>query len=171
MQQTNICFLLREGEVLLAMKKRGFGAGKWNGAGGKCETGETPLQAAIREVREEICVDVREEDMHFTALLHFHFPHKPEWDQKCSVFLADSFTGEPQETEEMRPRWFLLKDIPYSSMWADDVLWLPQVLEGDVLDARFVFNEDNSVRESHVESVLDTIDFSMQKEYNSSSIQ
>jgi 8-oxo-dGTP pyrophosphatase MutT (NUDIX family) len=152
MQQTNICFLLREGEILLAMKKRGFGAGKWNGAGGKCEEGETPLYSAIREVREEICVEVREQDMRFVALLHFHFPHKPEWDQECSVFLADRFIGEPCETEEMRPQWFLCKDIPYASMWADDVLWLPQVLAGDVVDARFVLNEDNSVRESHIKS-------------------
>ncbi len=152
MIHTNICFLLREGEILLAMKKRGFGAGKWNGAGGKCEAGESALLSAIREVHEEICVEVGEQDMRFVALLHFHFPHKPQWDQECSVFLADHFMGEPQETEEMRPEWFALDNIPYTSMWADDILWLPKVLQGDVLEAWFVFNEDNSVAKSDVKT-------------------
>lgn len=146
MIQTNICFLLRRGEILLAMKKRGFGEGKYNGAGGKCEEGETPLRGAIREVREEICVDVEEKDMRFVAMLHFHFPHKPEWDQECSVFFADNFAGVPRETEEMRPQWFLLEEIPYTLMWSDDILWLPQVLAGNIIDAQITFNEDNSVR-------------------------
>jgi 8-oxo-dGTP diphosphatase/2-hydroxy-dATP diphosphatase len=35
------------------MKKRGFGAGKWNGFGGKVEPGETVEAGAIRELREE----------------------------------------------------------------------------------------------------------------------
>jgi 8-oxo-dGTP pyrophosphatase MutT (NUDIX family) len=56
MKHVTIMFLRREGELLLAMKKRGFGQGKWNGAGGKAEPGETPLQAAIRETEEEIGV-------------------------------------------------------------------------------------------------------------------
>jgi hypothetical protein len=36
--------------VLLGMKKRGFGAGRWNGFGGKVEAGETIVQGAIRFV-------------------------------------------------------------------------------------------------------------------------
>jgi 8-oxo-dGTP pyrophosphatase MutT (NUDIX family) len=43
--------------LLLGMKKRGFGAGKWNGFGGKIEVGETPRAAAIREMKEEACVE------------------------------------------------------------------------------------------------------------------
>ena len=43
--------------LLLGMKKRGFGAGKWNGFGGKIEPGETPRQAAIREIREEAFIE------------------------------------------------------------------------------------------------------------------
>ena len=40
MKQTNLCFLLKDGKVLLGMKKRGFGAGKWNGFGGKLKEGK-----------------------------------------------------------------------------------------------------------------------------------
>jgi 8-oxo-dGTP diphosphatase/2-hydroxy-dATP diphosphatase len=34
--------------ILLGLKKRGFGEGKWNGFGGKIESGESVIQAAIR---------------------------------------------------------------------------------------------------------------------------
>ena len=34
--------------ILLGMKKRGFGAGKWNGFGGKLEPGESVQEAAKR---------------------------------------------------------------------------------------------------------------------------
>ena len=58
-----LVFLRREGEVLLGMKKRGFGEGKWNGFGGKVEAGETIVEAAAREVREECGYVVKTEDL------------------------------------------------------------------------------------------------------------
>ncbi|HEY5036239.1 MAG TPA: NUDIX domain-containing protein, partial [Chthoniobacterales bacterium] len=48
-QRANLCFIVRGDEVLLIRKKRGFGAGKINGPGGKVEPGETALGAALRE--------------------------------------------------------------------------------------------------------------------------
>ena len=55
-QLANLCFIVKDGRVLLIRKKRGLGAGKINGPGGKLEPGETALAAAIREVQEEIGV-------------------------------------------------------------------------------------------------------------------
>ena len=50
--------------LLLGLKKRGFGQGKWNGFGGKLDEGETPRQAAIREMKEESDVEsVRTREM------------------------------------------------------------------------------------------------------------
>lgn len=45
-------------QILLGMKKRGFGMGKWNGFGGKVEPGETIEEGALREMAEEsgVCV-------------------------------------------------------------------------------------------------------------------
>ena len=42
--------------VLLGMKKRGFGVGKWNGFGGKVENGETVFDGAMRELQEECSI-------------------------------------------------------------------------------------------------------------------
>ena len=55
-QQATLCYLLKDDEVLLIRKKRGIGAGKINGPGGKVDPGETPLEAAVRETREEVGV-------------------------------------------------------------------------------------------------------------------
>ncbi|MDR0650832.1 MAG: NUDIX domain-containing protein [Candidatus Peribacteria bacterium] len=53
--QTTLVFLFNlQGQLLLAMKKRGFGVGKWSGPGGKVEEGESISQAAVREVEEEV---------------------------------------------------------------------------------------------------------------------
>ncbi len=61
---TKVCTLLllkHENRVLLGMKKRGFGMGKWNGFGGKVDPGETLLAAALREMQEESGVAVSPE--------------------------------------------------------------------------------------------------------------
>ena len=55
-EYANLCFVIRDGQILLIRKKRGLGAGKINGPGGRLEAGETAEQAAIRETQEEIGV-------------------------------------------------------------------------------------------------------------------
>jgi len=57
---TTLCLLRKENKILLAMKKRGFGEGKYNGVGGKIENGETPEETMIRESKEEILVTPKE---------------------------------------------------------------------------------------------------------------
>src|ERR1700722_15867479 len=49
-----LCFIRQEGRVLMIRKKRGLGAGKINGVGGRLEKGETPLEGIIREAKEEL---------------------------------------------------------------------------------------------------------------------
>ena len=149
MRLTTLCFLVRRDEVLLAMKKRGFGAGKFNGVGGKVEAGELVLDAAIREAEEEIGVKIAPPDALHRAGLRFYFDGKPEWNQECDVFIAKTWRGEPQETEEMKPQWFSITKLPFEKMWIDDPLWLPRVLKGERLDAEFNFNADGSVLLSH----------------------
>lgn len=43
-----LLFVCEPGRVLLGMKKRGFGIGRWNGFGGKVQEGETVEEGAIR---------------------------------------------------------------------------------------------------------------------------
>lgn len=144
MKQLTLLFLLRDGEVLLAMKKRGFGAGRWNGVGGKLDLGETIEQALIRESQEEIGVSPI--DYQHMADITFHEFHDGEsHDMAVSVYTATEWAGEPVESEEMAPQWFKLDNIPYDEMWPDDPYWLPQVLAGKRLVAEFNLDENDTI--------------------------
>ncbi len=139
MKHVTLLFLLRDNEILLAMKKRGFGVGRWNGVGGKIEPDETIEEATARECREEIGVNPGA--LEKVAHLTFAFPDGTP-DILAHVYITREWEGEPVETEEMAPRWFALGDIPYGEMWQDDAFWLPHVLAGKKLVARFVFTQD-----------------------------
>ncbi len=135
-ERANLCFIVKDGRVLLIRKKRGLGAGKINGPGGKLELGETALAAAIRETQEEIGVTPLE--IEERGVLHFQFADG--YSLHCAVFLARDFSGEPIETVEATPMWFEIAAIPYQEMWADDRHWLPQMLTGGRFDAWFEFD-------------------------------
>ncbi len=146
MRQDTLVFLINDdtSEILLAMKKRGFGVGKLNGVGGKVKQDETVLAAATREAKEEIGVDILEENLTQIGEITFHFKDKPDWDIYCHVFFTRVWDGEPVESEEMAPEWFDQSAIPYEKMWIDDKYWLPNALRGDYVVAEFNFNHDGS---------------------------
>jgi 8-oxo-dGTP pyrophosphatase MutT (NUDIX family) len=138
-----LLFLRSGDQLLLAMKKRGFGAGKWNGVGGKLEAGETLEEALVRECIEEVGV----RPTAWTAVAELDFVQDAEtsepWHMFVYAYIADAWDGEPSESEEMRPKWFHLEDIPYGDMWDDDEFWLPYVLDGKKIVGEFTFDIDD----------------------------
>lgn len=142
MIQATLIFLIdkEKQKVLLAMKKRGFGEGKWNGTGGKINSGETVRAAAVREAFEELKIKIAEQDLELAADCEFYFSGHPDWDTHGTVFICETWQGEPAETEEMRPQWFGYQDIPYAEMWEDDRYWLGRVLAGEKLRCQFYFD-------------------------------
>ena|SRR5258708_4306860 len=148
MKTATLCLLLRENQICLAMKKRGFGEGKYNGFGGKVGDkeefkNETIEEALVREGKEEF--DIIIEKFEKMGEIFFIFPNNPDWDQVVHAFICRKWKGEPTESEEMRPEWFKLAEIPYSEMWDDDKYWLPKVLEGQKIKANFAFDDDGKV--------------------------
>lgn len=128
-------------KILLGLKKRGFGAGRWNGFGGKVQDGENVEQSALRELQEE--VGVVPQDLRSRGQIVFSFETESD-DLEVNIFSANNFSGEVVESEEMMPQWFLHEEIPYSQMWADDPHWLPLVLNGKNVKGRIHFdNPDN----------------------------
>ena len=134
----NLCFILDEGRVLLIRKKRGLGAGKINGPGGKLDPGESALDSAVREVQEELGITPL--NLEDRGVLYFQFVDGLSL--HCTVFIARGFTGEPVETAEAIPLWFPIDEVPYGEMWEDDQHWLPQVLAGASFDGWFEFDGD-----------------------------
>jgi 8-oxo-dGTP diphosphatase len=133
-----ILFIIKDGKILLIEKKRGLGAGKINGPGGKIDAGETPLEAAVRETEEELCITptaprkLGELQFSMSDCPHIH----------CHVYRADDYTGTPTETDEAVPVWTAIDAIPYQRMWEDDQHWLPILLKDQSFLGRFVFESD-----------------------------
>ncbi|KAI0264682.1 hypothetical protein BC834DRAFT_826240 [Gloeopeniophorella convolvens] len=162
-------FILSSGppaKILLGYKKRGFGADlqlcihlvahSYNGFGGKVEPGESPAQAAARELKEECGVDAPL--VHCGTLL-FVTDGGPEWAFQIEIYRAEEYTGTLVETDEMRPQWFFtsaepasgaspglstLPPIPYDRMWPDDIHWMPLLLENRPFVGRADFRTDSS---------------------------
>lgn len=133
-----LVFVVREGQVLLIRKKRGLGAGKVNGPGGRLEGGESPLACAIREVREEL----RTTPIGLELGGENSFQFVDGYSTHVYVFRADGCDREPRETEEAVPLWTRVDRIPYDEMWEGDVLWLPLLLAGRQFFGRFLFDGD-----------------------------
>ena len=119
--------VVQDQRVLLGEKKCGFGAGFWNGFGGKVDAGESVDEAALRELREEAGIDAL--DMTKRGLLTFVYDDQAR-PMEVHVYHASRFNGEPIETEEMRPKWW---DLPlenemFEKMWPDDAIWYPLFL-------------------------------------------
>ena len=131
-----LVFVVQGGRILLIEKKRGLGAGKINGPGGKIDPDESPRQCAIRETSEELRIKVH--GPRKVGELHFAMSEVP--DILCHVYVAEDFEGVPTETEEANPVWYPVDAIPYDRMWSDDRHWLPLLLEGKTFLGKFAFS-------------------------------
>jgi len=152
MKKDTLVLLLRCEEprqIFLGCKKIGFGEGKFVGVGGGIEDGESKEQAAVRELFEETGVTITEDALDYSAELTFVFPVKPKWNRVVHVFLVREFEGEPQESNELEPRWFPVDDLPLKDMWGDDEYWLEDVLAGKKLRGKFTFAVDNETVAGH----------------------
>ncbi len=144
MEHSNIqvlCLVISDGKILLGMKKRGFGAGRYNGLGGKINPLETLRAGARREVEEEAGIRVR--NLKKCGVITFSSVARASI--VMHVYSTSDFMGVPQESEEMRPVWFRFDRIPYPQMWSDDKHWLPHVLQGKRVRARFWFDATDTV--------------------------
>lgn len=140
--RATLLFVIEGGRILLIEKKRGLGAGKVNGPGGRIEPNERPIDAALRELREELAVGARGVVEHGELSFHFVDGYKLH----CHVFRADACEGEPEESDEATPLWTPLDAIPFHRMWSDDALWLPLLIAGDAFRGKFVFDGDRMLR-------------------------
>lgn len=155
-QRSTLLFLIKRSNgtidhICLAMKKRGFGAGRWNGVGGKVDVEESIEDAVRRETQEE--VNVFPHHIHEVAVLKFSFKYSSNWNQVVHVYFSEHWSGVPSESEEMNPRWFSISEIPYNKMWPDDLYWLPKVISGNRIHGSFCFGKNDTILEKKIELV------------------
>lgn len=148
-KQMTLCIIYGESNILLGMKKRGFGMGRWNGFGGKVHDGESIKDAAMRELEEEI--GITPIDLRTRGKILFEFQDTGKL-LEVHLFSASEYEGTPTESEEMLPKLFDMKNIPYDEMWDDDKHWLPILLEGNNIDGYFLFDGNDKVLKKDIKT-------------------
>src|SRR4030042_6059440 len=93
-----VCIVHRNSDILLGMKKRGFGEEKWNGFGGKLKDNENIFDGAKRELKEETGIEVN--NLEEMGVIDFQFENNPEEILEVHFLKGADFSGEPAETEE-----------------------------------------------------------------------
>lgn len=124
-----LCYLVKNGEVNLPMKKKKIGARFRNGYGGGVESNESPNTCAVREALEEGKIKTWIEDLERIALLRCHNRTEEGQNFLCTVhvFQTKFWLGEPKETEEMgSPAWFSINNLPLQELMLGDRIWLPR---------------------------------------------
>jgi len=151
MRDVTIIFPMAENKIFLGRKKRGFGAGKVNGFGGKFRKEDITVEkTALREFFEETGASGEEGQLVKVAEIEFYFPEKKsDWNQKAHVYFLYRWEGEMRESEEMTIEAYSLDRIPYSEMWDTDQHWLPPLISRKKVKGVFYFNDDCSTTKTY----------------------
>lgn len=119
MRKAILCFLKKNDNILLLHADYGHKI-VWNGVSGYIDEGETAIQAATREIMEEIGVKVEENNLH--SIGHYDM---------FEIFYVEKWQGEPLQKEESikELKWFPKNELPWAEMHAGNEKWLPGFLD------------------------------------------
>lgn len=136
-----LCYVKRDGCTLMIhrnKKANDIHEGKWNGLGGKFETGETPEECVIREVLEESGLCIR--DPKLCGLLMF--PNFKGNDWYVFVFTAKEFTGGLTDSPEGHLEGIPDNKIPDLNLWESDHIFMPWIQAAKFFSAKFEYEGD-----------------------------
>jgi len=130
MRVGTVCFIAEKNQVLLFLIKYPDGTKRWNGIGGFVDRNETPEESLIRETKEEINIIL--ENQHIKEVKRVNYPEK---NLQLIVYLCNSWQGELKLLDQSikEYKWFSLDEIPYHTMWPDNIEWLPKILLGNTI--------------------------------------
>ncbi len=113
----------RDGRLLISERPEGKPyPGYWEFPGGKIEPNEDGLMALVRELHEEIGIEV-------TSARHCfdHVYHYPDRTVHLAVWIVDAFNGEPSSLENQKLRWSTFSEMQQLNLL--DGMWplLPKI--------------------------------------------
>ena len=134
-----LCYVRSGGRTLMLHRNKKIGdvhLGKWNGLGGKLESGESPDECVVREVREESGLTIL--DARLRGVLTFPaFRDGEDW--LVFVYTATRFEGALGECAEGTLKWIPDVEILGLPVWEGDRIFLPWLKEDRFFSAKFSY--------------------------------
>lgn len=120
-------------------------AGKWNGLGGKLESGETPEECARREIEEESGLKVT--GLQLKGFLTFpQFSNQEDW--YAFVFVGKALSRELITSAEGELRWIAYDELLSLNLWEGDRIFLPWLDKPGFFSAKFIY-QDGKLMKHH----------------------
>lgn len=122
MKNTTLCYIEKEDEYLMLhriKKVNDENHDKWIGVGGKFESGESPEDCLLREVKEETGLSLT--DYRFRGIVTFV---SNEWGTEyMHLFTASGFEGDMKSCEEGELVWVPKSEIENLNIWEGDKIF------------------------------------------------
>lgn len=144
MKLATLCYVKHKGQTLMIhrAKTQADTHGKSNGLGGKFEVGESPEDCAIREVKEESGLDVKNPML--KGILTFpNLDGRDDW--YVFVFVIHEFIGELIDSPEGHLEWISDDDLLTLNLWEGDRHFLPWLSGDKFFSAKFDYRDGNLV--------------------------
>lgn len=98
-------------EILLSLRKNtGYRDGEYELPGGHVEEGEDLKQAMIREAKEELLIDIKEENLKIVHILHHYNGNRINFVFRTNCYEGQIGIGEPGSCEKLE--WFNINNLP-----------------------------------------------------------
>ena len=115
-------------------KENDYHEGKWNGLGGKFNDGESPEECAIREIKEESGLIVK--NLILKGFITFpNFDGVDDW--HVFIFIIDDFEGKMIDSSEGKLEWIPNDKLEDLNLWEGDKIFLKWVFEKRFFSAKF----------------------------------
>ena len=122
MELTTLCYIEKDDKYLMlhrVSKKNDVNKDTWIGVGGHFESGESPEDCLLREVKEETGLTLT--SYRFRGILTFNF-NDNESEYIC-LYTADGFEGELRECDEGTLEWVPKDEIDNLNLWTGDKIF------------------------------------------------
>ena len=140
MTNTTLCYIEKDGQYLMlhrTKKHNDYNHDKWIGIGGKFESGESPEECCVREVKEETGLDLDIKGLEYKGIVTFVCEEdSPESGDKSAndkyslytefmhIFHTKSFSGNLIECNEGDLEWVPIEKMNNLPHWKGDEIFL-----------------------------------------------
>ncbi len=126
-----LCYIRKDGKTLMLhrnKKNSDYHEGKYNGIGGKLESGESPEECCIREIKEETGLDAH--NLKLRGFLSFPvFDGTSDW--LCFVYECNDFSGQLTTCDEGTLHWIDDDAITSLNLWQGDHYFIDVIYQTD----------------------------------------